>query len=40
MEVVDAIAEKLMSYPSDNMGFVDDSNSIEIVSAKIIKYNK
>ena len=40
MEVVDAIAEKLMSYPSEYMGFVDDSNAIEIVSAKIIKYNK
>lgn len=40
MDVVDAIAEKLMSCPSDGMGFVADSDAIEIVSAKIIKYKK
>ena len=40
MDVVDAIAAKLLSYPSDSMGFVDNSNAIKIVSAKVIKYDK
>ena len=40
MDVVDAIAEKLMSYPSDSLGFVSDANAIKIISAKLIKYDK
>ena len=40
MDVVDAIAAKLLGYPSDSMGFVDNSNAIKIVSAKVIKYDK
>ena len=37
MDVVDKIAEALMSKPSDSMGFVSDSDAITIVSAKIIE---
>lgn len=37
MDVVDAIAEKLFSYPSDSMGFVSEAYAIKIVSAKVIK---
>jgi peptidyl-prolyl cis-trans isomerase B (cyclophilin B) len=36
MDVVDAIAEKLFSYPSDSMGFVSEAYAIKIVSAKVI----
>ncbi|MBP3401864.1 MAG: peptidylprolyl isomerase [Clostridia bacterium] len=38
MEVVDAIAEALYGHAVDSMGFVDDADAIEIVSAKLIKY--
>ena len=37
MDVVDKIAETLMKFPSDSMGFVSDSNAITIVKACEIK---
>lgn len=40
MDVVDAIAEALMACPADYMGFVDDSDAIEIVSAKRLENYK
>lgn len=36
MDVVDAIAAALISRPSDSMGFVADSDSVVIVSAKML----
>ena len=36
MDVVDKIAETLMSKPSDYMGFVSDSDAITIVSARVV----
>lgn len=39
MEVVDSIAEALMSKTSDDMGFVSDSDAITINSAKVIDFN-
>ncbi len=40
MEVVDKIAEALFPHAVDSMGFVNDSNAIKIVSAKLIDYKK
>ena len=40
MDVVDKIANALMSCESDYMGFVSDKDAIKIVSAKVIDYNK
>ena len=37
MDVVDAIAAKLISCPSDYMGFVSESNAITIVKATVLK---
>lgn len=40
MDVVDKIADALFDHAVDSMGFVDDSDAIKIVSAKLIKYTK
>lgn len=40
MDVVDAIAEKLMSCNAEDMGFVSDDDAITIVSIKVIDYKE
>ena len=37
MDVVDKVANVLFGYAVDSMGFVDDSNAIKIVSAKVVE---
>lgn len=39
MDVVERIAEELYSHKYNDEGFVNETNAITIVSAKIVNYN-